>query len=161
MGFPELCSLLQTHQIFAGDFSRHLNFSGSIYTYYLLMKDHSGNLEWFGTMDPLNCYWPSPAHSFLALGLIEIHDQDFCFLIDMCVFTSGAYSPTRGGCRSFYVGATFVAPLYSLNDCQIAAGSSQHSDTRHQEPRDSWPYFTASLLWEPSHTRVNSWHLYG
>jgi hypothetical protein len=26
----------------------------------------------------LNCCWPSPAQSFLASSVVEIHDQDFC-----------------------------------------------------------------------------------
>jgi hypothetical protein len=46
----------------------------------------------------LNCCWSSPAQSFLS----KICDQDFCSLLHMYVFTSGA--------SSFSVDATFVAP---------------------------------------------------
>jgi hypothetical protein len=45
----------------------------------------------------LNCCWPSPALSFLASGLFEIYDQDFCSPLDMYVFRNGASSCTRGG----------------------------------------------------------------
>jgi hypothetical protein len=46
--------------------------------------------------------------------LLEIHDQDFYSLLDTYVFGNGASSSTKegGGVRSFYVGATFVAPQF-------------------------------------------------
>jgi hypothetical protein len=59
----------------------------------------------------LDCCWPSPAPSFLPSGSLEIHDQDFSFLLDMYVFRNGVSSSTRGRGRFFFcVKAMFIAP---------------------------------------------------
>jgi hypothetical protein len=45
----------------------------------------------------LNCCRPLPAQSFLASGLVHIYDQDFCSLLGIYVFSSGASSLMREG----------------------------------------------------------------
>jgi hypothetical protein len=40
----------------------------------------------------LDCWWLSPAEAFVALGLLEIHDDDFCSFLDMYLFRNGASS---------------------------------------------------------------------
>jgi hypothetical protein len=60
----------------------------------------------------LNCCWPSPAQSFLAPRLVKIYYRDFCSLLDVYVFRSGALSSTgEGG----LFGATFVAGVVRKN----------------------------------------------
>jgi hypothetical protein len=49
------------------------------------------------TFGKLNCYWSSPAQSYLTLGIVEIYDQDFCSLLDMYIFRSLASSTMRDG----------------------------------------------------------------
>jgi hypothetical protein len=44
----------------------------------------------------LNYCWYSPARSFLALGFVEIYEQNFCPFLDMYVFRSAASSSTKG-----------------------------------------------------------------
>jgi hypothetical protein len=50
--------------------------------------------RWVGRLN--NCLF-SPAQSFLASGLLEIHDQDFCSLLDMYLFRNGASSSAKEG----------------------------------------------------------------
>jgi hypothetical protein len=47
-----------------------------------------------------------------GFNLLEIHDEDVYSLLDMYIFRNWASSSTKGGVRSFYVGATFVAPQF-------------------------------------------------
>jgi hypothetical protein len=49
-----------------------------------------------GAFGRVHCCWPSPAESFLALGLLEIYDQDFFSILDMYVFRNGASFSMRG-----------------------------------------------------------------
>jgi hypothetical protein len=46
---------------------------------------------------------------FLASGLVEIFEQDSCWLLDMCVFERGTSLRKRKGGQSLCVGAVFVA----------------------------------------------------
>jgi hypothetical protein len=66
----------------------------------------------------LNCYWPSPAHSLSASGLVEITDQEFCSLFF-----------GQGRCSSFCVDAIFVAPfvfaLHSRVNCFRSSPAQQ------------------------------------
>jgi hypothetical protein len=55
------------------------------------------NNIYISMISPLDCCWPSPAQSYLPSGLVEIHGQDFCSLLDMYVFRNGASSWTMGG----------------------------------------------------------------
>jgi hypothetical protein len=45
-----------------------------------------------------------------GFSVLEIHEQDFCSLLDMYVFRNGAFSSTRGEVGLSTLGATFVAP---------------------------------------------------
>jgi hypothetical protein len=52
---------------------------------------------WFGWLiGRLNCCWSWPAQSSLVSGLLEIHDQEFCSLLDMYMFRSGPSNSMRG-----------------------------------------------------------------
>jgi hypothetical protein len=87
-----------------------------------------------GSVGRLNCCWPSPAQSFLASGLVEIYEQDFCSPLDMYVFRNGASSLMRGG----------VGLSTDRLNFEFDAGPRQHSDSWFRLRRDTWPYFTLS-----------------
>jgi hypothetical protein len=72
----------------------------------------------------LNCIWPSPAQLFVASGLIEIHDQDFCSLLDMYVFEKWGLPFDEGRGRSFSGGAAFVAPQFQHEYVQVPMGTA-------------------------------------
>jgi hypothetical protein len=55
-----------------------------------------------------NCCRTSPA-IIADFSLLQISEQVFYSVLDMYVFRNEASSSTKEG-RSFYVGATFVAP---------------------------------------------------
>jgi hypothetical protein len=72
----------------------------------------------------LNCCWASQAQSFLASGLVEIYDKDFCSFLDMYVFRSGTFSSTRGrlALRLLHRSFNIVKRCHSI---QVAMSSVQ------------------------------------
>jgi hypothetical protein len=79
----------------------------------------------------LNCYWPSPAQAFLASGLVETFDQDFCYLLDLYMFRNGGLLFDEGRGRSLSGGATFVSPCFSTS---ISALSQRPGPYGHCAP---------------------------
>jgi hypothetical protein len=76
----------------------------------------------------LNCCWSLPVKSFLASGLIEIYEQDFCSVLDMYVFRSGApFRRWKGSavpCRRYVCCAVVSARVYPrCHSVQVAMGT--------------------------------------
>jgi hypothetical protein len=92
-----------THQIFRIKFfTKFLSLQHVLHISLLLSTWNSqqqllsaADLKSFIVVGLSNSFWSSPAQSFLASGLVEIYNQDFCSLRDMYMFWNGASSSTR------------------------------------------------------------------